>query len=207
MTWNARRVRLAVILALGACLQAVLLWMELRPRPRALWGDEIMYVDVASRWARGEPATLELLWPPLYPFLLAQGDRVGQTPEQFARVLNVVAAAVTAALVALLTERLSRSALAAACVVALYILYQPTLLLWLLASSEAPFTPLFLGGVLLLAQLVFRPTAGAAAAFVAVTVAASLTRFAGVSLGGRTLRADAAPLAAMAALFEAWQAW
>jgi 16S rRNA (uracil1498-N3)-methyltransferase len=31
--------------------------------------------------------------------------------------------------------------------------------------------------------------------------------FAGVSLGGRTLRADAAPLAAMAALYEAWQAW
>jgi 16S rRNA (uracil1498-N3)-methyltransferase len=31
--------------------------------------------------------------------------------------------------------------------------------------------------------------------------------FAAVSLGGRTLRADAAPLVAMAALYEAWQAW
>jgi 4-amino-4-deoxy-L-arabinose transferase-like glycosyltransferase len=68
--------RLAAILALGLCLQAVLLWMELRPRPRALWGDEIMYADVASRWARGEPATLELLWPPLYPRLLATFLRV-----------------------------------------------------------------------------------------------------------------------------------
>ena len=65
------RGRLIVILALGACLQAVLLWMELRPAPRALWGDEIMYADVASRWAREEPATLELLWPPLYPRLLS----------------------------------------------------------------------------------------------------------------------------------------
>jgi hypothetical protein len=70
------RVRLAVILALGACLQAALLWMELRPAPRALWGDEIMYADVAAHWSRGEPATLELLWPPLYPRLLAIAIRV-----------------------------------------------------------------------------------------------------------------------------------
>jgi 4-amino-4-deoxy-L-arabinose transferase-like glycosyltransferase len=70
------RARLAVILALGACLQAALVWMELRPTPRALWGDEVMYVDVASRWARGEPATLELLWPPLYPRLLALAMRL-----------------------------------------------------------------------------------------------------------------------------------
>jgi 4-amino-4-deoxy-L-arabinose transferase-like glycosyltransferase len=73
---RAARIRLAAILVLAACLQAVLLWMELRPRPRALWGDEIMYVDVASRWARGEPATLELLWPPLYPRLLSVALRV-----------------------------------------------------------------------------------------------------------------------------------
>jgi 4-amino-4-deoxy-L-arabinose transferase-like glycosyltransferase len=71
-----RRLRLAVILALATCLQAALLWMELRPQPRALWGDEIMYADVASRWARGEPATLELLWPPLYPRLLSVVLRV-----------------------------------------------------------------------------------------------------------------------------------
>ncbi len=76
MAAPAGRIRLVAILALGACLQALLLWMELRPRPRALWGDEIMYVDVASRWSRGEPATLELLWPPLYPRLLSVALRV-----------------------------------------------------------------------------------------------------------------------------------
>ncbi|MGE0461359.1 MAG: 16S rRNA (uracil(1498)-N(3))-methyltransferase [Vicinamibacterales bacterium] len=32
-------------------------------------------------------------------------------------------------------------------------------------------------------------------------------RFRAVSLGGRTLRADVAPVVAMAALFEAWQGW
>lgn len=59
------------VLVLALLLQAALLFMELRPSPRALWGDEIMYADLAARWSRGEPATLELLWPPLYPHLLA----------------------------------------------------------------------------------------------------------------------------------------
>ena len=45
-----------------------------------LWGDEIMYADLATRWARGEPATLELLWPPLYPRLLAIAMRVRLGP-------------------------------------------------------------------------------------------------------------------------------
>ncbi|MET0555242.1 MAG: hypothetical protein ABW221_19525 [Vicinamibacteria bacterium] len=58
-------------LGLALLLQAVLLFMELRPQPRPLWGDEIMYADLAARWSRGEPATLDLLWPPLYPHLLS----------------------------------------------------------------------------------------------------------------------------------------
>ncbi|HET9315500.1 MAG TPA: glycosyltransferase family 39 protein [Vicinamibacteria bacterium] len=111
MTWNASRVRLAVILALGACLQAVLLWMELRPRPRAPWGDEIMYVDVASRWARGEPATLDLLWPPLYPRLLALALRVD--PHLVALRLAQVACLFAAALIWRdVARRLTGSALA-----------------------------------------------------------------------------------------------
>jgi 4-amino-4-deoxy-L-arabinose transferase-like glycosyltransferase len=60
-----------VVLVLALLLQGVFLWMELRPSPRALWGDEIMYADLAARWSRGEPATLDLLWPPLYPHLLS----------------------------------------------------------------------------------------------------------------------------------------
>jgi 4-amino-4-deoxy-L-arabinose transferase-like glycosyltransferase len=59
------------VLALALLLQAALLFMELRPSPRALWGDEIMYADLAARWSRGEPAMLDLLWPPLYPHLMS----------------------------------------------------------------------------------------------------------------------------------------
>jgi hypothetical protein len=58
------------VLALSLLLQGALIFMELRPSPRALWGDEIMYADLAARWSRGEPAALDLLWPPLYPHLL-----------------------------------------------------------------------------------------------------------------------------------------
>jgi 4-amino-4-deoxy-L-arabinose transferase-like glycosyltransferase len=36
-----------------------------------------MYWDVASRWATGEPATLDLLWPPLYPQFMASVLRAG----------------------------------------------------------------------------------------------------------------------------------
>lgn len=66
-----------VVLALALLLQGALLFMELRPERRALWGDEIMYADLAARWSRGEPATLDLLWPPLYPHLLAWARTLG----------------------------------------------------------------------------------------------------------------------------------
>ena len=56
---------------LALLLQAALPLHGAAPAPRALWGDEIMYADLAARWSRGEPATLDLLWPPLYPHLLA----------------------------------------------------------------------------------------------------------------------------------------
>ena len=118
---GAGRVRLAVILALAACLQAVLLWMELRPRPRALWGDEIMYADVASRWARGEPATLELLWPPLYPRLLSIVLRVD--PSLVALRLAQAACLFAAALLWRdLARRLTGSALAGDVTAALLLL-------------------------------------------------------------------------------------
>ncbi len=58
-------------------LHALLFVLEQRPEPRRLWGDEILYADLAERGARGEPAEIELLWPPLYPRLLSLAARVG----------------------------------------------------------------------------------------------------------------------------------
>ncbi len=71
------RVAIAVVLTLAIAQVAVLLMLERYPTPRALWGDELMYWDVATHWAAGRPATLEPLWPPLYPWLLAGALRAG----------------------------------------------------------------------------------------------------------------------------------
>jgi hypothetical protein len=67
----ADRRAVLVMLSVLAVHLGVLLWLDRVPGPRPLWGDEIMYWDVASRWAAGQPATLEPLWPPLYPRMVA----------------------------------------------------------------------------------------------------------------------------------------
>ena len=41
--------------------------MDARSHPRALWGDEVMYADLARRLAAGQEARIESLWPPAYP--------------------------------------------------------------------------------------------------------------------------------------------
>ena len=76
-----RRVAVLVTLALALGLHALLAWLELAPAPRRLWGDEIMYAELAERAARGEPAAPELLWPPLYPRLLGLAARLGPLAE------------------------------------------------------------------------------------------------------------------------------
>ncbi len=55
----------------AALLQAALLWIEWRPAPRPLWGDEITYWQAAERLRAGGEADLHLIWPPLYPRFLA----------------------------------------------------------------------------------------------------------------------------------------
>jgi hypothetical protein len=77
-------------------LQATLFWLEHQPSARRLWGDEVMYLDLAARQAHGEVAPIELLWPPLYPRFLAGllwlggGSRI---PIELAQVCLLVLAA------------------------------------------------------------------------------------------------------------------
>lgn len=71
---------LAIAFAVG--VHALLFWIEQWPEPRQLSGDEITYVQAGLRVRAGEPAGLEPLWPPLYPYFLALflgpgGDRRG----------------------------------------------------------------------------------------------------------------------------------
>jgi hypothetical protein len=60
-----------VVAALALLLQGALLWMEWRPRPRPLWGDEATYWQAAGDVRAGRFPEMHLIWPPLYPRLLA----------------------------------------------------------------------------------------------------------------------------------------
>ena len=58
-------------IGLALVLQVVLGWIDVRPEPRRLWGDEPTYWEASRALERGEEADLLGLWPPLYPRLVA----------------------------------------------------------------------------------------------------------------------------------------
>ncbi len=171
--------RALVLVALAALgLHALLFTLERAPEPRRLWGDEIMYADLAERGARGEPAEIELLWPPLYPRLLSLAARLGplgtqppgmapgaQAPRPVGRARAVVALLQLAALVvaALALRAVARGlagSVLAGDIAAALLLLDPQVAafahyLW----PEALHLALFLGTLALL----MRPRAGASA--------------------------------------------
>jgi len=54
--------------------QAALLWIEWRPAPRKLWGDEITYWAAAEQLRAGVKPDLYLIWPPLSRFWTASSQ-------------------------------------------------------------------------------------------------------------------------------------
>jgi hypothetical protein len=107
---------------LAACLQVVLFALDTPAHPRALWGDEIMYADLARRLAVGEDARIEPLWPPAYPRLLAGLLIAGQGSFLLARSVQVVLLAAAALLLRDLATRLIGSPIAGAVAAALLVL-------------------------------------------------------------------------------------
>ena len=101
----------AVLLAVA--LQALLFAMDTWPAPRALWGDEIMYADLARRLAAREPAHIDFLWPPAYPRFLAGLMVLGGGSFLLARCVQVALLALSALLLRDLGLRLVGSRLAA----------------------------------------------------------------------------------------------
>lgn len=87
--------------------------MDAWPAPRALWGDEIMYADLARRLAAGQPARIDFLWPPAYPRFLAGLLVLGGGSLLLARSVQVALLALSALLLRDLGRRLTGSRLAA----------------------------------------------------------------------------------------------
>lgn len=84
-----RRTRLALLVAAFA-VHGLLAWLEWRPSPRLLVGDELRYLERARQIAAGETPPPDLLWPPLYPYFLAPFARLGAA-ERAATVLAQLA--------------------------------------------------------------------------------------------------------------------
>jgi Dolichyl-phosphate-mannose-protein mannosyltransferase len=90
-----RRFWLAVGL-LALALQGALLWLEWRPEPRRLWGDEITYWDAAAQVRAGQTPDLHLLWPPFYPRFLAVLMPVSNGSRLAAQLVQIVLLAIAA---------------------------------------------------------------------------------------------------------------
>ena len=107
---------------MAAALQAVLFALDTAARPRALWGDEIMYADLARRLAAGEDARIEPLWPPAYPRALAGLLALGGGSFLLVRCVQVALLGASALLLRDLAARLTGSAAAGTVAAALLLL-------------------------------------------------------------------------------------
>ena len=109
-------------IALAAGLQALLFALDTPARPRALWGDEIMYADLARQLAAGQDARIEPLWPPAYPRFLGGLLIAGGGSFLLARSVQVALLAAAALLLRDLAARLTGSKTAGAVAAALLVL-------------------------------------------------------------------------------------
>jgi 4-amino-4-deoxy-L-arabinose transferase-like glycosyltransferase len=96
----------------AAALQALLFALDTPARPRALWGDEVMYADLAHRLAAGEDARIDPLWPPAYPRFLAGLLVLGGGSFVLTRCVQVALLFAAALLLRDLAARITGSAVA-----------------------------------------------------------------------------------------------
>lgn len=147
---------LAVVLGF-ALLHAALFWIEGSPSSRRLWGDEIMYRDLAARVSRGEAPEIDPLWPPLYVWFLGTAEHLGLS------ALHVVLAQIGMLLLAgaalfALVRRFTGSARAALWASALFLLDPQVQAFGHYYWPEALHLLLFLGVAWLLSCVAPRPS-------------------------------------------------
>lgn len=79
-----------------AVLHAVLFFLDLYPESRRPFGDEVMYRALAESAAHGGPGTPELLWPPLYVWLITPFAWLGAGWAHAVALFQVLLLAVSA---------------------------------------------------------------------------------------------------------------
>jgi len=121
-------------------------------------------------------------WPPLYPASLAAGSIVSLSIESVARLINVLAFGIVAALSAAMVLRLGGSAIAAGLAAVLFSCGISTVTVFAIAGTEPLYLALQVGALAVAGSLARRVTIGGCVAFVALAAGAALTRYVGVAV-------------------------
>ena len=145
----------ATVMAVAAiALQVGLLWLYYHPAPKGLCGDEVMYLESAMRLLAGDPEWRpELLWPSLYPRLMAGVMSVaggGVTAIWAIQLVQIMLLGGCAVLLYDLTQRLTGSNVAALVASAWVVLYPPLVAYAHFLWPEIPHLFVFLAALWLL---------------------------------------------------------
>jgi len=109
-----------------AVVHVSLWWLDRRPLPRVLWGDENRYLASATKLLAGDPGWWpEPLWPPLYPQFVSGVMWFGRGSLAVLVLVQGVLLAATAALLGDLTRRVTGSRAAGLAVAVLTLGYPP----------------------------------------------------------------------------------
>jgi 4-amino-4-deoxy-L-arabinose transferase-like glycosyltransferase len=174
-------------IGLSALFAAALTLWATAPHGPGLDSDSAQYLSAARSVASGQgwiavdgaPYTL---WPPLFPSLIGAFERLGATRESTVRGLHALAAFVVVAGAGSLVLRVTRSALASIlCAAALLVspaLFSNLVMAW----SEPLFLALSIATLHVWLSYDEQPTRGRFAALCALSAAALLQRYLGVTL-------------------------
>ncbi len=175
---------LASLIAVALTLYATTLGVDIS-------GDSVTYLHAARNIIAGHGLTFILpdgsqshllVFPPLYPIMLATGWIARLDPITFARYLNCLALVATLTFTALLVARYTRNMWVIALALFLGLTSRPLLFGYTRLMSEAPFVTFVLATLFFLTAYLHRPRR-TSLIFAALCIAiASLTRWAGISL-------------------------
>ncbi len=144
----------AIVVALALALQGGLLWLYYHPEPKVLCGDEVRYVESATKLLAGDPEWRpELLWPSLYPRLMAGVMALGGGGVSAIWVIQLVQIMLIAGCAVLLydlTQRLTGSKVAALVASVWIVLYPPLVAYAHLLWPEIPHLFVFLAALWIL---------------------------------------------------------
>jgi hypothetical protein len=184
------RQRLAILIAIASFIGVALI-LHATTLGVDISGDSVTYLHAARNIIAGHGLTFILpdgskshllVFPPLYPIMLATGWIARLDPITFARYLNCLALVATLTFTALLVARYTRSTWIIGLALLLCLSSRPLLFGYTRLMSEAPFVAFSFATLYFLTAYLQRPRRTFLILAAICIAAASLTRWAGISL-------------------------